>query len=219
MKRRLGLAVLMWSLLISSSAGSNETPQTSMSLDALMLLLQQSGGVRADFVETRMISILAAPIESRGTLYFAPPDRIARVTTQPGHSTAVVRGMRADVIDETGRRSVDLRSSDIAYTLISNIMVLLRGDLPGLRERYELSFDADGQAWELDLDPRAADLRAIIVRIRVKGVGATVTEMDTLETNGDATHSKFSNVETGLDFDADGSSGVFSIDPPQKPNE
>jgi outer membrane lipoprotein-sorting protein len=190
-----------------------------MSIDALMALLQRSGGVRTDFVETRTISILAAPIETRGTLYFDPPDRIARVTTRPGRSTAVVRGTRAEVADETGKRSVDLRSSDVAYSLISNIMVLLRGDLSALRERYEIGFAADGEAWQLDLQPRASDLRAIIERVRVKGVGATVSEMVTLETNGDATHAAFSNVETGVDFEADANRGVFAIDPPPQANE
>lgn len=190
-----------------------------MTLDALMALLQRSGGVRTDFVETRTISILAAPIETRGTLYFDPPDRIARVTTQPGHSTAVMRGTRADFADETGQRSVDLRSSDVAYGLISNIMVLLRGDLPTLRKRYEIGFTADGTRWELDLQPRAADLRALVTRVRVKGVGPTVTEMDTLESNGDATHAVFSNTETGLDFEADANRGVFAVDPLPQANE
>jgi hypothetical protein len=36
--------------------------------------------------------------------------------------------------------------------------------------------------------------------------------METRETNGDATVTRFSEVESGLDFDADGSENVFSLD-------
>lgn len=216
---RAALALSLWGCLVPIAwaiAAETTSPATATSLAALMQLLQQSGGVRADFVEQRTISILAEPIETRGTLYFAPPDRIARVTTHPGRSTAVIRGTRAEVADETGQRIFDLRTGDVAYSLISNIMVLLRGDLPVLRERYEIRFDADGPAWQLELIPRGDALKAIVTLVRVKGVGSTVTEMDTLETNGDATHATFSNVETGLDFDAGGNGDVFAIGPPPR---
>lgn len=214
-RRIVGFAVLLSCLIVSPARSvEEETPSapTPTSLDALMQQLRQSGGVRADFVEQRMISILAEPIESRGTLYFAPPDRIARVTTEPGRSTAVVRGTRVDVVDETGQRTFDLAASNVAYSLISNIMVLLRGDLPALRERYEIRFGADGPDWQLDLEPRSEKFRAIVSRIRVEGTGSIISEMDTIEANGDATHATFSNVEIGLDFDADTSSDVFEID-------
>jgi len=215
---RVAIVLLLWGWLVpiaaAVAAGAPSAATSTTSLVALMQLLEQSGGVRADFVEERSISILAEPIETRGTLYFAPPDRIARVTTHPGRSTAVIRGTHADVIDETGQRAFDLRTSDVAYTLISNIMVLLRGDLPALRERYEIRFEAEGPAWQLDLVPRGDGLKAIVSLVRVKGIGSTVSEMDTLETNGDATRATFSNVETGLDFDAGANGDVFAIDPP-----
>lgn len=220
MNRLLGVVALLSGLLASGAFATDSAPaRGSISLESLMQQLQQSGGVRSDFVERRAIAILVEPIESRGTLYFDPPDRIARVTTHPGHSTAVVSGKRADVEDETGRRSVDLRSSDVAYSLISNIMVLLRGDLPALRERYDVQFASEGSAWQLDLEPRSATLRGLIVRVRVKGVGGRVTEMETLESNGDATHASFSNVETGVDFGDDANSRVFRFDSDPAPDE
>jgi len=179
-------------------------------LEGLMAHFARSGGVRASFRETRRLSILVAPIDTQGFLYFSPPDRLARVKTQPGNSKVVVQGTHVIFEDETGRRELDLRSSDIARGLVGNLMVLLRGDLAELRLRYAITYVADGESWRLDLVPRARELRSLIELVRATGLGGRLMGMETRETNGDATVTHFSEVESGLDFDVDGSDSVFS---------
>lgn len=189
------------------SSGEGRAPAT---LDLLMARFAASKGVRARFQETRTLDLLAEPIETRGTLYFSPPDRLARITTFPGHSRVVVRGTRVGFTDETGHREVDLADSELARALVGNLAVLLRGDLVEVRKRFHVDYHAADARWELVLQPRNRALQAVIERMRVQGTNGDVTSIETLDTNGDATVTRFLDVESGLDLSGD---DVFSLEP------
>ncbi len=183
-------------------------------LEALMAVFAGSGGVRAQFEESRHLSILTDPIKTTGTLYFAPPDRLARHTTRPGHSSVVIEAGRVSHGDETGRRVFDFNTSEVAQTLISNLMVVFRGDLETLRARYSISFNSDGESWTLDLEPRSRALHGIIEGIRFSGQNRDLSAMETRETNGDRTIMKFSEIEIGLSWEQENLDRIFSLDPP-----
>jgi outer membrane lipoprotein-sorting protein len=208
------LAAMVFAGSVAAGTASADQPAASApeTVAALMANFAKSGGVRARFHETRTLSILTVPIESEGFLYFLPPDRLARVTTHPGASTVKVHGTRVVFEDETGRRELDLASSDVARSLVSNLMVMLRGDLPELRARYAITYGAEGKRWQLDLVPRSRDLRALVELVRVTGLDERLLGIETRETNGDATVTHLSEVESGLDFDADGSENVFLLE-------
>ena len=186
---------------------------TPGSLVALMDHFANSGTVRAEFKETRTLSLLVEAIETEGVLYFSPPDRLAHHTTHPGNARVVVHGGRVAFRDETGTRTLDLGSSDVARSLTDNLMVLLRGDLAGLRERYSIAFTSDGHRWQLDLEPRLEAVRAIIEGIRFSGLGWTLEAMETRETNGDTALVIFSRIETQLELSPPQHEQIFSIDP------
>ena len=183
------------------------------SLETLMGYFAKSGGVRVRFKETRKLSILTKPIETAGFLYFSPPDRLARVTTHPGTSKVVVNGSSVVVTDANGRREMSLSSSATARGLVDNMMVILRGDLTELRDRYRASYFPDGCGWVLELVPRSKALRAVIERVRVSGEGAVLNRIETFEANGDVTLAHYSDLETGLDFDSGEGESIFSIEP------
>jgi outer membrane lipoprotein-sorting protein len=179
-----------------------------------MELFAGRGGVRARFRESRHLSILTDPIETAGVLYFAPPDRLARHTTRPGRSSAVVDADRVSFGDETGHRAFDVNASEIARTLVSNLIVVFRGDLESLRARYSVGFEAGDGNWALDLKPRSRAVRGIISQIRLTGRGRELDEMETRESNGDRTIMMFSDIETGLVWETSELERIFSLDPP-----
>jgi len=181
-------------------------------LEALMARLAASGGVRARFHETKQLALLAAPLVTEGTLYFAPPDRLARHTVKPAASTVVVRGSRVTLRDENGTQTIDLGSSEAARQFVDNLGVLLRGDLEALRERYEVAFRAHADTWTLDLVPRSREVRRIVATIRVEGRSDVLTRMETREEGGDSTVTVFSDVETGLEFGPADLERYFSVD-------
>ena len=203
--------------MLAGRAPAEEAPAAGADNSELVALLDHfanSGTVRADFKETRRISLLADAIETKGVLYFAPPDRLARHTTWPGNSRVVVHDGRVAFKDETGTRALDLGSGDVARSITGNLMVLLRGDLRGLRERYTIAFTSGGQSWQLDLEPRPKAVRAIIEGIRFSGTGRVPAAMETRETNGDTTLVVFSRVETQLALSPEEFERIFSLEPP-----
>lgn len=214
----LACGLLLSPALVAAGALVNEnaiehSASGPRSLETLMAYFAKSGGVRVRFTETRKLSILIEPIETTGFLYFSPPDRLARLTTHPGNSKVIVNGSTVVVTDANGRREMNLGSSDIARGLIDNMMVVLRGDLPELRDRYQASYSPDGCGWVLELVPRSKALRAVIERVRVSGEGAFLDRIETFEANGDVTVARYSDLETGLDFDSGEWENIFSTDP------
>ena len=208
------------SLILALACGLPGTGQSAETpLDAapdelvtLMDHFAKSGVVRADFAETRRLSLLTEAIETRGVLYFAPPNRLARHTTLPGDSRVSVYGGRVAFRDETGTRRLDLGSSEVARSLVGNLMVVLRGDLPELRARYEIRFASNGQDWQLDLEPRPKAVRAMIEMIRFSGTGWMLRAVETRETNGDVSIVTLSRVETRLTLSVEDFSRIFSLD-------
>lgn len=204
--------LLVLCLAGESRAADEESAAAESGIEPLMERFAANRGVRARFREARHLALLTDPIESAGVLYFAPPDHLARHTTWPGSARIVVRGTQLAFQDETGHQTLDLGASEVARHFVSDLAVLLRGDLPGLRARYVVAFRAEGRGWVLDLEPRAPVVRRLVAWMRVEGRGSVLTRLETRETNGDTTVLSFEQVETGLDFSAAERERIFSLD-------
>ena len=124
----------------------------------------------------------------------------------------MVDGDRMAMRDETGHRVMDLEGSRVARHFVGNLRVLMRGDLAGLRSRYEIGFHADGNHWQLRLEPRSRIVRRIVEQVSVEGRGAELISMENLETNGDRISTVFFEVETGLDFSPAELERLFSLE-------
>jgi len=207
-----GASALADTAYAGTTADETEAGADAARLEQVMALLAEGGGIRAEFEETRHLQILTEPIETRGVLYFAPPDRLARHTTYPGHSRLVVNGDQAAFRDETGQQALDLGASEVARGLVGNLMVLLRGDLAGLRSRYTLSFQTEGPSWVLELAPRSPELRSVIDRQRVAGNGRVLLSLESWEPGGDRTLTRFDDVETGLTWSAAEADRIFTLE-------
>jgi outer membrane lipoprotein-sorting protein len=224
-------AWFLWLIAVLSIAMSSPIraadPQRAVSepvdgLEELMALFERSGGVRAEFSESRYISILEDPIETRGVLYFSPPANLARYTSQPDDSSLVTDGSQVTLSDRTGTKTISLGSSELARELVNSFLILLRGDLEALHAGYEVklhsrsSHDSPDDSphespWILDLKPRSPQIRELIARVRIEGSANKLSAMETLEKNGDKTLMVFSVVETGLEFNDEQIDLLFSL--------
>jgi hypothetical protein len=209
------------SLGFGISAASAESPtvvRAPADLAALMRGFAESGTVRARFRETRHLKLLAQPIASQGSLYFAPPDRLARLTLAPAPSSVVVQGGKLALRDDQGHRLLDLDRNEIARDLVGTLITVLRGDLPALRERYSLRYSSKQDRWTLDLEPRSRQVRRLLDQMRLSGRGADLSMIERFEAGGDTTVTEFYDVETGVEFDAALFERIFSLEaPPASP--
>ncbi len=148
--------------------------------------LRAPGVLEREFVETKQLALLAAPLESRGVMSFAPPDRLRWETREPEPSLLEVAG---DVVEfsKPGAkpRRIDLTREPGARGLVDAVRLLLSGELAALRRDYELALSEDGAHWRLSLTPRAAALRRVVARMEFAGVADAPRELLLEFANGD----------------------------------
>lgn len=217
LRRRPGLWLVLATLCLAAPADRGvasgaASPEAGLTLQGLMERLAGSGGVRARFVETRHLALLSEPLESEGRLYFAPPDRMARVVTRPHAARMVIRGDALVIDDPSAGPALALGANRMAREMVDNVLVILSGDLETLRQRYLVSFGADDEGWQLRLEPRARGLRRFVEAIELSGRGAALERMEVRETGGDRTVTRFLDVETGVDFAPAEDQRLFSLE-------
>ena len=164
-------------------------------VEELLRRMAATRGVVARFVESKELALLAVPLESRGTLYFVPPDRLARFTTSPAETELRIEGEELRFRDATGREELDLSASPLARVFVENFVAIFRGDAEKLRERYELGLARDGERWELALTPRGAPLDRFVAGIFLRGDRGGMREMELRERDGDRTVTSFEAVD------------------------
>jgi hypothetical protein len=192
-----------------SLAAEAPAPSESLTLDELLQHMATTRGVVAEFREVKVMALLDSPLETKGTLYFVPPDKLARVTTTPAATRLVLDGNRMRFEDETGGKDVDLAENPVARGFAENLIVLWRGDRAALEAIYKLDFHADGPRWSLTLQPKGAPLDRFIASLRLSGDGRTMNEMELIETDGDRTQTVFEKTEVDHAFGDDEARAVF----------
>lgn len=182
--------------LAAPGAGAGD-PEVALTLPELMRRMAETAGVETRFREVREIGLLSAPLESRGLLYFVPPDRLARFTTWPVASALVVDGERVRLREGPEGDVLDLSGSRTATTFVEHFLVLWSGDLERLERLYHTRFSAEEGRWRLRLTPRRAPLDRFVESVELRGDDRGLGEIALVAADGDRTTTRFE--ETRLD--------------------
>ena len=198
-------------LLVAAVVLGADAPQPAgtLTLDELLGHMATTRGVVAEFREVKLLALLDAPLETHGTLYFVPPDKLARVTRDPAATRLLLVGDHMRFEDEAGASDIDLSQNPVARQFANNLIVLWRGDRAALEALYRLDFEADGARWKLGLVPKSAPLDRFIRSIRIAGEGPTILDMELVETDGDRTHTVFEKSEVDHDFGPEEALAIF----------
>jgi outer membrane lipoprotein-sorting protein len=199
---RSGAVCCLSLALLLAAPGAAEEGQggEALTLELLMRRMATSSGVAARFHERKELALLVVPLETRGTLYFVPPDRLARFTTAPDFSALIIDGERLRYLDGPGGDPVDLSGSAVARVFVENFIVLFNGDREGLERRYEPALRWRDPHWELALTPRRPPLAGLIEVITLRGDDRGLREMEVRDSDGDRTITGFEDVEVDRTF-------------------
>jgi outer membrane lipoprotein-sorting protein len=206
LRRSALLAAALLALPASADPRGTAQPPT---LEALMRGMAGAPGVSARFREEKQLALLSEPLESRGTIYFVPPNRLSRETSAPNETRLVIDGDHFSFRDAAGSEAVDLSASPVAREYVANFIVLFNGDLDALRRRYEPDFHADASGWRLALRPRGKPLSDFIERVTLVGRGRALDRMELIEAGGDRTTTWFEDVHTDRAFSAEELARIF----------
>jgi hypothetical protein len=124
--------------------------------------------------------------------------------TDPVESLMLLRDGEMLLRDAHGSRSIDLSSHPMVQIFIDGITLLLAGDLDGLQAHYRMRFEAgDGdpsRGWSLHLEPTVSPLDSVITSISFAGRGQRLDSLIVIETSGDETRTRFSDVDAERRF-------------------
>jgi len=180
--------------------------------DSLLAAFARAPGLFARFREEKHLAMLETPLVNEGTIHFAPPGRLARHVEKPVESTLLIDGNQLRFGDAEGHQSLDLGTNPVAKLFVDSFVKLLAGDRAGLEKIFRMKFaPGPAGAWRLTLTPRVSPMDKVIKELAVRGEGLVVREVDIRETNGDWTHTTFTDVDVNHHYDAAELARVFRL--------
>ncbi len=208
MQRSMRLVLLSFLALLSTAVAA--PPELPPEARAAWEAMASVDALEAHFVQVRTSRLLGRPLESRGVLRFARPDRLAWIVESPSPSTFVLVGDRVGIAyPELGvRDEVDLSDNPDMARLVRGMMVWLSGDLAAVQRDYLASW-TPGSPARAHLVPTDARLARLFrsIDLSIDGDPARVTAVDMLEPDGDTVHIELTDFRTGLEFEA----GAFAL--------
>ncbi|ARU05061.1 hypothetical protein CCO03_10495 [Comamonas serinivorans] len=179
------LAAVFSSTAITGYCQSKPQGTPEFNANALMLLLAKHPSGDATFVETKHLALLAQPLVSKGTLNYAPPDKLAIRTTEPKPEAIVVDGDWLSRTADGKTRRIQLSAQPEATGIIEGIRGSLSGNRTALDQNFELSVSGSANQWRMGLVPKDSRVRKLITRIAIEGRQNAITRITTEQADGD----------------------------------
>lgn len=182
--RAAATIVLAWAAAIAAMSGV-ATAAGAFGLEELAASLAGIARSDADFRETRHLAALTAPIVRTGTLAYVRPDRLEMNVESPAHEQLLIDGGVLTVRSPSGVRTLRLDSEPALRAWTESLRATLAGDVPSLTRHFAATLAGTVDAWKLALEPRDATLRTQIATIDISGKGASITQVEIVEQDGD----------------------------------
>lgn len=219
-RKVVGVVLVAGALLAGPAAAQEPVAAPVASTPALEQLLARfaaMSGLSAKFREEKRMALLAAPLVSEGTLYFAPKGRLARHITAPAPATVLIDEGSLRFADAGGTETMSLTQNPVVRLFVDSFVKIFAGDRVALERMYTMELAAlpaaaDGVArWSLRLRPRVAPMTQIIERLELVGHDVALESMRVVEVGGDETLTTFSEVDTQRRFTAEELSALFRL--------
>lgn len=217
-------ASLLLSLSVVAAAANEdvtEVPTATRPVDAAALLaaFAKMEGLEASFEEEKHLALLAAPLKSKGTIWFLPPGYLAREVTAPEPSLLRITPDELRIEGKEGVERIDLRRSDDVRHFVTSLVRVFAGDRVALERSYDVAYapdpDApdDAAAWELVLTPKEKPLTEMLKELRLRGTGLAVRRIEVHEPTGDRTVTRVLEADPARRFSVDEKERLFGIEP------
>jgi outer membrane lipoprotein-sorting protein len=153
----------------------------------VMQRLSNVKSAKADFVETRYLKLLNAPVQSTGVLTYTAPDKFEKHSLKPIEEKMTIHKHLVTLEDPAkGRKNTITPAS---FPALSALIDAMRGALSGngnlLAETFKVKIDGSANAWRLLLVPKEAAQYAYIHKITILGKSDNVDSIEVLQADGD----------------------------------
>lgn len=211
------VSLLVWNVGLSVAWASEPQALASLSkaerseLAEIMGAFRAMPGLEAEFLEEKHLGLLAVPLRSEGTLYYAPGGYLARHIQRPQSVRLVVTPRELRIEEPGNTQRIDLRARTEVAHFVQSFLWILSGDESALNTHFEVRYQPKdaGDAWVLSLQPKDTRMAHIVARILVRGKGAAVLEVEVQEANGDRAITRMGKTQPERRFGDDEFRDVF----------
>lgn len=120
------------------------------------------------FVQERTMGLLATTVRSEGSMMMVRPDRLRWELNPPDAATYWITPSGLSYVMPHSRGTVPKGSVETFGAVLSDLLILLGGDLEKLRARYELSIPKrDAASLTLVAVPKAAEIAKRVRRLEM----------------------------------------------------
>jgi hypothetical protein len=142
---------------------------------------------KAEFVETRYLKLLVAPVQSSGVLTYSAPDKFEKHTLKPlEEKMTIARHLVTLEEPAKGRKHTITPNS---FPALSALIDALRGALSGnvtmLAETFKIKIEGNTGQWKLSLVPKENIQSGYIEKIIVQGKNDVIDAMEVQQADGD----------------------------------
>ena len=212
MKRLVLLLPLLAFVPTSTAAAADPVAEQPTDARSLLAKLSTVSGLEARFVEKKKLALLKAPLVSEGRIYYTRGGYMARVVEKPLASTVRIGPTKLEVIDDAGKKDIDLRSRPDIKTFVESFVHVVAGDYDALAKVYKLSFASEGDdAWLLTLVPTSETLSKLVTKLEIRGKGFAPHTIRVLEAAGDSTEIALHSVDPKREFSAEERERLFGL--------
>lgn len=184
--------------------------------DEVITALRAVPGVTAEYREDQYLSLLDAPLTSRGTMHFAPPGRLAKHQSTPARARTVVADGRLRFADAFGRDELDIAGNPAVALFVGTFLDVLAGRTDRIEQTWTVGFvagaDGDPRAWVIALRPKGEPGTKLVDRLVIRGREASVSRIEVVEVGGDRTVTTLSSVDVARRWDPETIAATFSIE-------
>lgn len=154
--------------------------------------LGQQSGIRAQFIQTRTLAAMKAPLVSHGSLLFYRERGVIWQLDTPYKATYVITdaGVRQLGPDGQPGAAPNPQGARSAQTAAKLMRDMLSGDLSALYSQFDVHADGTPSRWHMLLTPNQPQLAQSIKSLQMSGGTYLQTLLVTLA-NGDATALSF----------------------------
>lgn len=178
-KLLLGLCFVTFSILSDAAE--------SFDLDLIMQQMTKSGGHTVRFVERRELDILDRPLESKGELTFIPPSSLEKRVIEPKSEIYFVDRDLLTIVTGDRHKVLQLANFPGLRAFVEAFRASLAGDSDTLQRFYKIDLKGSLIDWKLTLTPLQADMAKYVSFVIISGAYGQVSEIETIERNGDVT--------------------------------
>ncbi len=161
--------ILLATLFLALPAAAQESEETGLTLEDVAARLSEPQVLRGRFSQTRDIALLSRPLESSG-IFILSAKGLYWEQQQPFSSVLIADGERlAQRLADGPLITMDSSRQPLVLSFSKIFLNMFRGEHADLEQHFSIRFQAEVDAWKIDLKPTSFPLSEGISNIKLSG--------------------------------------------------